>query len=144
MVSVFIDGLIGFVLARKDREDKEKWTKLGLGAIQFLKKWVKSSAWNFSNKLHLLEAEYFFLMEDDEKAMASYRASIQTAHEHRFVHEEGLAEEKIATYLLHKSKNDDAVRHFTNAKKCYKIWGAQTLVQRINKAIEILQPQCTG
>ena len=144
MVSVFIDGLIGFVLARKDRKDKRKWTELGISAIQSLKKWIKSSAWNFSNKLHLLEAEFYFLLGDDKKAENSYHASIEAAHKHRFFHEEGLAEEKIATYFLQKGKNDDAVRHFANAKKWYKVWGAQILVERIDNTIRVLQPLCEG
>mmetsp|Transcript_28890 Transcript_28890/g.52811 ORF Transcript_28890/g.52811 Transcript_28890/m.52811 type:complete len:90 (-) Transcript_28890:253-522(-) len=74
--------------------------------------------------------------------MACYNASIKSAREHRFVHEEGLAEEKTATYLLHKSKHDEAMEHFGNAKKCYKSWGAHTLVQRVGNAMAILSPLC--
>jgi len=140
IVSTFIDGLIGFFCARKHPEDEVKWTNVGLGAIKSLRKWVESSEWNFTNKLYLLEAEYYFLKEDDERAMACYTASIKAAREHLFVHEEGLAEEKIATYCLHKSKHDDAMGHFLNAKKCYEAWGAHALVQRVDKAIGILLP----
>ena len=141
LVNVFIDGLIGF-FARKHREDEEKWTNVGRYAIQSLRKWVKSSEWNFSNKLYLLEAEFYFLGKDDERALIYYHASIKAAREHHFVHEEGLAEEKIATYLLHKSQHDDAMKHFTNAKRCYDSWGARTLVQRVEKAMAILLPLC--
>jgi len=144
IVSAFIDGLIGFFFARKHLEDEAKWTNLGLGAIQSLRKWVKSSDWNFSNKLYLLEAEFYFLREDDERALVCYHASIKAASEHRFVHEEGLAEEKAATYFLHKSRHDNALSHFMNAKKCYEVWGASALVQRVDKAIAILLPLCTG
>ena len=103
---------------------------------------MKSSEWNFSNKLYLLEAEFYFLREDDERAMFCYHASIVAAREHRFVHEEGLAEEKTATYLLHKSRHDEAMGHFINAKKCYEVWGALKLVQRVEKAIAMLS-SCT-
>jgi len=144
IVSVFIDGLIGFFFARKHLEDEAKWTNLGLDAIQTLRKWVKSSDWNFSSKLYLLEAEFYFLREDDERALVCYHASIKAAHDHRFVHEEGLAEEKAATYFLYKSRHDDAMRHFMNAKKCYEVWGAHALAQRVDKAIAILLPLCTG
>ena len=103
---------------------------------------VQCSHWNFSNKLSLLEAEYCFLKNDDEGAVAFYTASIKAAHEHRFVHEEGLAEEKLATYLLHKGEHEDAMHHFVNAKKCYDVWGAQALVKRVQKEIAILMPLC--
>jgi len=142
LVCVFIDGLIGFFFARKHDIDEEKWTNLGLSAVESLSKWTKSSEWNFSNKLHLLEAELYFLRKDDESALASYRASIKAAKEHRFVHEEGMAEEKMATYLLNKSEHDEAMGHFINAKRCYETWGAHTLVKRIDKAIAILEPLC--
>eukprot|EP00580_Thalassiosira_gravida_P012547 CAMPEP_0201652466 /NCGR_PEP_ID=MMETSP0493-20130528/44491_1 /ASSEMBLY_ACC=CAM_ASM_000838 /TAXON_ID=420259 /ORGANISM="Thalassiosira gravida, Strain GMp14c1" /LENGTH=707 /DNA_ID=CAMNT_0048128981 /DNA_START=804 /DNA_END=2927 /DNA_ORIENTATION=- len=144
LVSIFIDGLIGFFLARKHREDEKKWANLGLYAIQSFRTWVPGSIWNFSNKLHLLEAEFYFLSEEDGRARACYQASIKAAREHRFIHEEGLAEEKLATYLLHKSQHDDALRHFINAKRCYDSWGACTLGRRVEKAIAILLPLCSG
>lgn len=144
LVSEFIDGLIGFFFARKRREDEEKWTKVGLDVIKSFRKWVTYSQWNFLNKLHLLEAEYYFLRGDDERAVVSYMSSIVAAKEHRFIHEEGLAEEKFATYFLNKSMHDDAINHFHNAKKCYEAWGAHALVRRIDDAIAMLVPVCKG
>ena len=80
--------------------------------------------------------------EDDERAMICYHASIMAAGEHLFIHEEGLAGGKTAIYLCHKSRHDEAMGHFINAKKCYEVWGAYTLVQRVEKAIAML-PLCT-
>lgn len=143
LVTVFIDGLIGFFFARKHREEDEaKWTTIGNQAIQSLRKWKLTSEWNFSNKCSLLEAEYYFLMGDDERAVACYNASIKAAREHRFIHEEGLGEEKFATYLLEKNQHDNAMSHFVKAKRCYEAWGAQSIVDRIDKAIAILLPLC--
>merc|ERR1712194_896376 len=144
IVSAFIDGLIGFFFARKHLEDEAKWTNLGLGAIQSLRKWVKSSDWNFSNKLYLLEAEFYFLREDDERALVCYHASIKASKEHRFIHEQGLAEEKLGTYFLNQSRHDDAIIHFENAKKCYEVWGAHAVAQRVDKAIAMLLPFCAA
>jgi len=144
LVTTFIDGLIGLFFARKHNQDEMKWTKVGLEAIRSFRKWVNSSEWNFSNKLHLLEAEYYFLREDTERAIVFYTASIKAARDHRFLHEEGLAEEKFATYLLHKNNHDDAMEHFLKSKKCYESWGAHALAQRVEKAIAILLPLCSG
>lgn len=144
IVSMFIDGLIGFFFARKHLEDETKWTNLGLDAIQTLRKWVKSSDWNFSNKLYLLEAEFYFLREDDERALVCYHASIKASKEHRFIHEQGLAEEKLGTYFLNQSRHDDAIIHFENAKKCYEVWGAHAVAQRVDKAIAMLLPFCAA
>ena len=142
-VSTFIDGLIALYFARKHREDEAKWTIVAENAIELVKKWAKSSAWNFANKSFLLQAEYFFL-KDDERAYACYKTSIKKAREHRFNHEEGLAYEKLATYLLHKNKHGEALQYFQNAKKCYSTWGATVLEQRVEKAITVLSPLCIG
>eukprot|EP00984_Skeletonema_dohrnii_P030217 scaffold21542_cov121-Skeletonema_dohrnii-CCMP3373.AAC.2 len=142
-ISTFIDGLIGLYFARKHREDEAKWTHVAEKAIELMKKWTDSSSWNCANKLYLLQAEYFFL-QNDERAYACYRASITKAREHKFNHEEGLAHEKLATYLLYKNQHDEALQHFQNAKKCYATWGANVLVQRVEKAITILSPLCVG
>ncbi len=91
-----------------------------------------------------LEAEQYFLKEDDERALICYNASIKAAREHRFVHEEGLAEEKLATYLLNKNRHKEGMEHFVGAKKCYEAGGARSLVRRVDNVIGILLPVCKG
>jgi hypothetical protein len=136
--------MISFYFARKRRGDEARWAAIGEEVISSLQQWSLLSSWNFANKLYLLEAEYYFLKENEQKTMACYNASIKAASDHRFYHEEGLAHEKAATYLLHKSNHDAALEYFTNAKKCYEMWGAHALVSRVEKAIAILIPLCSG
>ena len=142
-VMTFIDGLIALYFARKHGGDETKWTKVAEKSIESLNELARSCSWNFANKLYLLQAEYYFL-KDDERAYACYKRSIKKAREHRFNHEEGLANEKLATYLLHKSKHAEALQYFKDAKKCYSTWGATVLEQRIEKAITVLSPLCIG
>ena len=82
--------------------------------------------------------------EGHQKCGWGCKRSIKKAREHRFNHEEGLANEKLATYLLHKSKHAEALQYFKDAKKCYSTWGATVLEQRIEKAITVLSPLCIG
>jgi len=142
-INVFIDGLIGFFFARKHRNNREKWITLGVDATQSMRNWRSNSKWNFSNKLCLLEAELFFT-KDNDRAISKYKDSIEFARKHQFVHEEGLAEEKTAAYFLHKKRHDEAMAHFINAKKCYEIWGAHTLVKHIDVVIAKVLPLCIG
>jgi len=109
-----------------------------------LEKWEEGSSWNFRNKRLLLEAEFNFLKGDHQLAMQCYTLSIKVAHAHRFNHEEGLAYEKAATFLLHQNDHYGALDCFINAKKCYEIWGAQSIVARLEKAIAVLLPLCVG
>ncbi len=142
LITTFIDGLIGAYFARKHLMDEPKWTCVAQASITLMSKWAKSSTWNFANKLSLLQAEYFFL-KNDGRAYACYQASISQAREHRFNHEEGLAHEQFATYLLFINKHDEALQHYQDAKRCYQIWCAHVLVQRVEKAIEVLSPLCS-
>jgi len=116
---------------------------IGCKCLDVIKGHERNSDWNFANKMHLLEAEYYFCIDNHENAVASYRQAIISAQEHRFCHEEGLAEEKLATYLMYCNQSDAALYHFTNAKKAYTKWGAKVLADRISKAMAILAPLCS-
>ena len=134
--SIFIDGMIGFFFARKHGEDETKWSDVGIDAARSFRKWAKNSEWNFYNKLCLLEAEFYFWKGDSTRAIWKYNESIKAANDHRFVLEEGLAEEKLAVFYLHSGMQDEAVSHLVCARRCYQQWGANALVDRVNKAIE--------
>lgn len=101
-----------------------------------------SSSFNFSNKLSLLEAEQHYYLKNDTQAIIKYENAIAMSKKHRFVHEEGLCEEKYGTFLLHRHQNDAANEHFHYAKSCYQKWGANVLVGRVDKVIGILAPLC--
>jgi len=127
----FTDGLIALICAQELGDDQGQWTNVGLGVIKKMKKWMPSSPWNFANKVYLLEAEHFVLKGNYELAREKYEASIKAAQSHRFVHEEGLAFERAGNFYLDRGRRADAVSHFTQAKRCYELWGAQALVDCI-------------
>jgi tetratricopeptide (TPR) repeat protein len=135
IVGVFIDGLIAFYYARKHRSDENRWAEIGNGVINLMEVWAKASDWNFSNKLFLLQAEYFFLQGDERAALQKYNASIKSAQDHRFIHEEGLAHERLASFHHHYHRRGEAITCFNAAKRCYENWGAQAVVQRVERTI---------
>lgn len=85
-----------------------------------------------------LEAEYCFFKDDETAACEKYDASIKAASEHRFIHEEGLANALAARFHIHYRRKQEALEHFHKAKSCYERWGACALVSRIEKDIEHL------
>jgi len=131
IMGTFTDGLLAFICAQKHRDDQGQWTNVGLGVIRKMKSWMRSSPWNFENKVYLLEAEQHVLKGNFKLASGKYGASIKAAQKHRFVHEEGLAFDRAGNFYLDRERKDDALLHFTQAKKCYKRWGAQALVDRL-------------
>lgn len=127
----FIDGMIGFSFARKYEDERGVWEKNGDSMISKFQKWKESSEWNFANKLYLLLAERFFLQDDQEKAFEYYDKAIKAACDHRFLHEEGLANVAAAKCCLHYGKKKEALIRYANAKDCYQRWGATALVKMI-------------
>ena len=104
--------------------------------MALLAKWTESSAWNFSNKLYLLQAEHHRNKEENAKALDKYEAAINAARKHGFSHEEGLANEYAASFHLHQDSKEDALLHLTEAKSCYHRWGAVALVARLDDKIK--------
>lgn len=140
IVGVFIDGLIAFYYARKRRNDETRWTEIGIGVLNLMEVWAnQGSDWNFSNKLFLLRAECFFLQGDERAALQMYNASIKAAQDHRFIHEEGIAHERLASFHDHYGRHAEALACFNAAKGCYESWGAQAVVQRVDRTIAMLQ-----
>ncbi|KAL7553996.1 hypothetical protein ACHAWF_017381, partial [Thalassiosira exigua] len=136
VIAEFLDGLVAFHFAREATKDNEQWAEIGEGNINLLRQWSASSEWNFRNKLELLEAEFYYFRGDKSNALEKYQAAIRSAQDHRFVHEEGLANIKSAEFLLRMGRQESALVHLTQAKKCYEVWGALTLVKYADAEIE--------
>jgi len=92
----------GLYLVKIQKKKKSKET-LRL-AIAGVSEAASISEWNFLNKLELLEAELYSFEEKNELALASYDASIASARNSRFIHEQGLACEKAGFHC--KKKKD--------------------------------------
>jgi len=99
------------------------------------------SEWNFTNKLHLLEAEQQYLTKHHGRAIELYEASIECAKKSGFIHEQGLACEKAGFYFKNiGSNNEKALEYFKQALACYEEWGSSVKVAFIQKEIDGLNP----
>ncbi|KAL3804823.1 hypothetical protein HJC23_006595 [Cyclotella cryptica] len=123
----FYEGLTAFQLARKSA-DETHWIDMGKCAIVSFQKWVDHSKWNFENKLLLLKAELKFLEGLKDDAIEIYQASIKSAKDHRFVHEEGLAFEMLGSLHTHYGDEKQAKLQLSSARKCYEKWGALAII----------------
>jgi hypothetical protein len=86
-------------------------------------KWLKKRAdlapENFLNKYHLVEAEYYRIKGNDNKAAAFYDKAIEGAKTNRFIHEEAMANEVAAKFYAGKKELAKARNHMGRAKHCY-------------------------
>jgi len=131
----FYEGLTAFHFARHSADDEpNKWFQIGEKALSSFKTWATHSTWNWENKLLLLEAEWHFSKGEMEKAEVKYNLAIESARRHRFIHEEGLANDLAASFHLYHYMEKEALGHLTQVKKCYEKWGAFALVERLDSS----------
>ena len=69
---------------------------------------------------------------------AIYCTAIETAHNSKFVHEEGLACELAGMHYERIKNNERAVASFKRAQKFYDNWGSQMKVRMMQEKIQNL------
>ncbi len=127
----FYEALIGFQIARTPSIDTEKWVDIAEQHVSTFRAWINHSKWNFENKLLLLEAESCSLKGETESAEEKYKAAIESARRHKFIHEEGVAWELMASHWNKCGKAEEERECKKAAFDCYEKWGAKALLDRL-------------
>ena len=97
-----------------------------------LEKLARSAPPNYLHKYHLVEAERLRVLEgQSDTIMHHYDQAIALARESEFIHEEALADELAAKYLLSQGKNDAARAYLRSAMEQYEAWGAKRKVAHL-------------
>ena len=97
-----------------------------------LEKLARSAPPNYRHKHHLVEAERMRVLEgQSDTIMHHYDQAIALARESEFIHEEALADELAARYLLNQGQNDDAGSYLRSAMEKYEAWGAKRKVAHL-------------
>jgi hypothetical protein len=130
----FFEGVSSLALAR----DSSSWHRhslvsKGRRALQCIRKWAKKCPENFRNKRALLQAELATLRGQSTRALAFFDEAITTAKLEGFVHEEGLAYERLAQYHCFLGRFQSADPYFCSAREAYARWGAHKLVERMDE-----------
>ena len=114
-----------------DREKEEILTQVH-DHQDTLEKLARSAPSNYLHKYHLVEAERMRVLEGQSDAILShYDQAIALARESEFIHEEALANELAARYLLNQGQNDDARAYLRSAMEKYEAWGAKRKIAHL-------------
>ena len=114
-----------------EREKEEILTQVNENQ-ETLEKLAHSAPPNFLHKYHLVEAERMRVLEGESDAILShYDQAIALARESEFIHEEALANEVAARYLLSQGKNNPAQTYLQAALEKYEAWGAKRKVAHL-------------
>jgi histidine kinase len=129
---LFFEGLASLVVAQSTSGlERQRNLMTGRNAIQCLKRWAHASPSNFSNKLALLEAERMAGQGKTSRALSFFNKSIRICKTEGFLHEEGLAYERLAHYCRSLGNDDVAKAFFAKARDRYQMWGSNAVVLRI-------------
>mmetsp|Transcript_35428 Transcript_35428/g.62191 ORF Transcript_35428/g.62191 Transcript_35428/m.62191 type:complete len:395 (-) Transcript_35428:148-1332(-) len=136
------EGVAYLNLARDTKQ--AKWKILGEKAVTWMSQLESMSKWNFENKSKLLQAELHYLEGDLESAEAFYKASIKSAHEHKFIHEEALACELYGIFCIENHVADEGTKQLHIALDKYKQWGAMKKADQLQLFIDLVNPTYFG
>ena len=93
-----------------------------------LAEWAQSAPMNYAHKHKLVEAEYWRLSGDQNRAEAYYDQAISMAGENGYTHDEAQANEKAGIYYLSKGRLKIAQMYLSEALQAYSRWGATSKV----------------
>lgn len=124
IVTQIIKGLSSFILSR--RKNDSGLIAEGKEVLLGMQSWARlGSKWNAENKAYLLEAEFHYSNGDIVKARTAYEQSIETAKNHRFIHEQALGHELYGMFCVEVGDVRGGNEHLQKACELYEQWGAK-------------------
>jgi PAS domain S-box-containing protein len=124
--------------------DKQReWHDLLTAHQERLREWAENYPPTFADKYALVLAEIARLEERDADAMRLYEHAIQSAREHGFVQNEGVAHELAAGFYFDRGSMIAARVHLEDARTCFARWGALGKVQQLDRRYPGLREKTT-
>ena len=134
---ILFEGYACFLCSREAEEPaKTALIEKGQSILREAKSLAKHSSWNWQNKVLLLEALEMHTIGNLDAAGPLYTSSIRSAQEHKFMHEEAIASELTAEYLLEMGRQAEAYEVYKHSIKCFEEWGAQAVVNRVKADVQ--------
>jgi predicted ATPase/signal transduction histidine kinase len=114
-------------------DERAGWRDLLAAHREQLREWAENYPPTFGDKYALVSSEIARLEGRDAEAMRLYEQAIQSAREHGFVQNEGLAHEVAAGFYAARGVESIAQTYLRNARDCYLRWGAFGKVRQLDQ-----------
>jgi signal transduction histidine kinase len=114
-------------------DEQGEWRDLLAAHREQLREWAENYPPTFGDKHSLVSGEIARLEGRDAEAMRLYEQAIQSAREHGFVQNEGLAHEVAAGFYAARGIESIAQTYLRNARHCYLRWGALGKVRQLDE-----------
>jgi len=134
--SAFFHAAICFFAASHSKTATSKYYKVGKKCLQQLKRWEAQGNPNCRHYILTLEAEQQFLRGKHCKAMALYKEAIKVFARHGYIHDQGLAHERLGDCCMACGREAEAKEYYTESMKAYDEWGSMGKVDDLNSKVE--------
>jgi predicted ATPase/signal transduction histidine kinase len=114
-------------------DEQISWRDLLAAHREQLREWAENFPPTFGDKHALVSAEIARLEGRDAEAMRLYEKAIESAREHEFVQNEGLAQEVAAGFYAARGVERIAFDYLRGARDCYLRWGALGKVRQLDQ-----------
>ncbi|KAL7531690.1 hypothetical protein ACHAXR_005670 [Thalassiosira sp. AJA248-18] len=131
----FFEGIASLITARRTHQPKLRI--IGEKAVKKISNLALVNKLNWLNKSQLLKAELHYLNRDYLSAENAYKASIKSAREHKFIHEEALANELYGIFCIDNMRVDKGIEQLHIAVAKYKRWGAMKKADDLQLFIDV-------
>src|SRR5271168_1214375 len=105
-------------------DEQSGWRGLLTAHRDQLREWAENYPPTFGDKHALVSGEVARIEGRDAEAMRLYEQATQSAREHGFVQNEGLAHEVAAGFYAARGAESIAFNYLRGARDCYLRWGA--------------------
>jgi predicted ATPase/signal transduction histidine kinase len=122
-------------------DQQSGWRELLIAHREQLREWAENYPPTFADKHLLVLAEIARLEGRAFDAMQLYEQAIQSAREHGFVQNEGLAQEVAARFYAARGFEAIAHMYLRSARNCYDRWGAHGKVKQLDERYPHLQEE---
>ncbi|KAL7544957.1 LOW QUALITY PROTEIN: hypothetical protein ACHAWF_008327, partial [Thalassiosira exigua] len=112
------------------------WLDRAMKSISEMEAWARDACkWNFENKYLLLTAEFYHSIGKIDQATEMYQRAIASARDHRFIHEEAIANELASYYYLGRGRKDVSALLLKRSMECYRTWGAEVKANQLQQSL---------
>jgi predicted ATPase/class 3 adenylate cyclase len=100
--------------------------------LEQLRTWADGCPANYQAKRLMVEAELARITGDESAAATLYDQAIEAAHDAQFVHDEALANELAARFVMERRPTSRiGVMYLRDARYAYRMWGAHRKVEEL-------------
>ncbi|MDD1437702.1 ATP-binding protein [Dolichospermum sp. ST_sed10] len=121
--------------------EQKQYLEKVLSNQEKMKNWAVHAPMNFQHKYDLIAAETARVLGNSWQAMELYDKAIAGAKEHKYLHEEALANELAAKFYLSFDKEKIAKTYLIDAYYCYANLGAKAKIVNLETTYpDLLEP----